>query len=88
MRFVLDGDGEIRLDARQILPGRGAYLCRETTCLERELKRKAFIRALRIPPSLQGRVNDRARDRLKKEMETLVLPDRGRSEEGDLNEQT
>ena len=88
MRFVLDMKGEIRLDAHQILPGRGAYLCKRSACLEKALKRKAFIRALKIPPSLQGRLDDQMSDRLKKEMGTLVLLGRERSEEGDLNEQT
>ncbi len=88
VRFVLAPDGDIRLDLCQILPGRGAYVCRNTACFEKAWKRRAFIRALKIPPAMQGRLDGRLRERLKKEMETFVLRDGGRPEEGDLNEQT
>jgi len=88
VRFVLARDREIRLDARQILPGRGAYLCRNMACFEKAWKRKAFVRALKIPPAMRERMDGQMLERLKKEMETFVLQDGGRPEEGDLNEQT
>ncbi len=88
VRFVFTPDGEICLDSRQRMPGRGAYICREVACLEKAWKKRAFIRALRIPSSRLGMLDKKVYDRLKREMEGLVPRDERRSEEGDLNEQT
>ncbi len=88
VRFVSAPDGRITLDARQIMPGRGAYLCQDLTCLEKAWKRRAFVRALRIPPSRQGELNEDLRERLKREMEDFISLGEARPEEGDLHEQT
>ena len=37
-----------RLDERQKLPGRGAYLCRDSQCLKKARRGKALDRALGI----------------------------------------
>lgn len=47
LRFVRREDGTIEVDPRRRLPGRGAYLCRSTACLEEALKRKRFAYAFR-----------------------------------------
>lgn len=46
-RFVADAGGELAFDACQVMPGRGAYLCREEKCVRAALKSKALTRALK-----------------------------------------
>ena len=46
MRFTLR-DGEIIADRDQRNDGRGFYLCRDRSCLEKAIKGKAFNRILR-----------------------------------------
>lgn len=46
-----DGREPIVVDSPQA-PGRGAYLCRRISCVERALKKRAIERALRIKGSL------------------------------------
>ena len=38
--------GEVVYDPRGKVPGRGAYLCRSTACLEKAVKSRALARAL------------------------------------------
>ena len=45
VRFV-SMNGVLTLDIRGILPGRGAYLCRDLSCVEKAKGRDAFSRAL------------------------------------------
>lgn len=87
VRFIFKPDAGIRLDKTQGMPGRGAYVCRDMGCLLSAWKKKAFVYALKIPPSQQGMLSLKMLYRLKKEMEILVFKDEGRSREGDLNEQ-
>lgn len=47
IRLVLSDDGELRLDRRKVLPGRGVYLCRKPGCLELGIKKKGFVRGFR-----------------------------------------
>lgn len=48
VRVVRLGDGSLALG--RALPGRGAWLCRDSTaCIDTALKRRAFERALRGP---------------------------------------
>ncbi len=48
--MVLDGQGELQVG--RALPGRGAWLCRDSPeCLARARSRKAFARALRRQPA-------------------------------------
>ena len=49
MRVVRTADGELRLDLTGKLNGRGAYLCRAKSCLERAIKTRALERALEAP---------------------------------------
>lgn len=46
MRVVKTETGELKLDLSGKLNGRGAYLCRDATCLGRAFKTRALERAL------------------------------------------
>jgi len=54
LRVVRTTDGTLCLDETGKLNGRGAYLCRDATCLQRALKIRAVERALKqpLPPEL------------------------------------
>lgn len=45
-RLVLTDEGQLTLDAPQVAPGRGAYVC-GIGCLKAAAKRRAFQRAFR-----------------------------------------
>ena len=45
IRVVRSPEGEISLDFRGKLPGRGAYVCPDPACLKRAIKSKALERA-------------------------------------------
>ena len=45
-RVVRTPVGEVVYDPRGKVPGRGAYLCRSTACLEKAVKSRALARAL------------------------------------------
>lgn len=47
VRYVTDPTGEVVLDYRKKLPGRGAYTCAERTCIEAAVKRNQFDRAFK-----------------------------------------
>ncbi len=49
IRVVRSPEGVISLDRRGRLPGRGAYLCPDPTCLKKAVKSKALERALEAP---------------------------------------
>lgn len=63
VRVVRSPEGVITLDLKGKSPGRGAYVCREETCLMRAVKSKALERAFStaIPQEVY--------DRLMEEME-------------------
>ncbi len=46
MRLALGSDGQVRIDAARLMPGRGAYLC-GSGCLSAASKRKAFQKVFR-----------------------------------------
>ena len=46
MRFTADGP-VIKADPERRQPGRGFYLCRDSACLDKAFKRKAFNRICR-----------------------------------------
>ena len=52
IRVVRTPDGRLLLDARGKVPGRGAYICRKTECLQKARKSRALERMLNIsiPP--------------------------------------
>ena len=49
IRVVRSPQGEISLDPKGKLPGRGAYLCPDPNCLKRAVKSRALERALETP---------------------------------------
>ena len=49
IRVVRSPEGEISLDPKGKLPGRGAYLCPDPACLKRAVKSKALERAFSAP---------------------------------------
>jgi predicted RNA-binding protein YlxR (DUF448 family) len=54
LRLVaVDGNGEsaVTVDPARKLPGRGAWLHPERACLDAAIRRRAFVRALRITGS-------------------------------------
>jgi len=46
-RFVRAPDGQVLVDYRHRLPGRGAYVCPDRDCLEQVAKKKLFARAFK-----------------------------------------
>ena len=48
-RVVRSPDGEVLIDLRGKLPGRGASLCWKRSCIETAVRRRAFDRAFRQP---------------------------------------
>jgi predicted RNA-binding protein YlxR (DUF448 family) len=55
-RLVILGGNTLEVDPRQIMPGRGWYLCREENCLSclkaKKMRHKCFGRDLEITPEL------------------------------------
>lgn len=51
IRIVRTPDGDLALDTRGKLSGRGAYLCRDPKCLHEALKGKKIERALAVAMS-------------------------------------
>jgi len=47
LRYVLSPQGEVLVDYRARLPGRGAYTCLSRNCLQEALRRRQFSRAFR-----------------------------------------
>lgn len=47
VRFVNGPDGQVLVDYRHRLPGRGAYTCLDQNCLDAAVKRRLFARAFR-----------------------------------------
>lgn len=54
VRVVRSPEGEISLDPRGKLPGRGAYICPDPACLKRAVKSRALDRAfgVSVPPEV------------------------------------
>ncbi len=48
IRIVRSPEGDVSLDRTGKLPGRGAYICSDETCLQRAIKTKAVQRALQV----------------------------------------
>lgn len=51
---VVAQDGRLVADHRAVLPGRGAWVHRDLACLRRAVKRKLFLRALKVSGSLDA----------------------------------
>lgn len=58
VRVVRTPEGEIHIDPKGKMSGRGAYLCHSAQCLQRAVKTKAISRALEteIPQEIYGRL--------------------------------
>lgn len=52
IRIVRSPEGEVSVDLTGKKNGRGAYLCRQASCLQKAVKSRALARALKteIPP--------------------------------------
>lgn len=48
LRVVRSNDGNIQVDLRRKLSGRGAYICRNRACFEKAYKSKALDRSLGV----------------------------------------
>ncbi len=66
LRIVRTPEGEIALDPGGKKPGRGAYVCRQESCLMRAIKQKQLDRALESP--IGPEVTEQLRQKI------LVLP--------------
>ena len=70
VRYVLSPQGEILVDYRHKLPGRGAYTCLDRSCIESAVKRRQFDRAFRSnirdldPAVLREAVRQQIRERI------------------------
>ncbi len=49
VRIVRNKEGEISVDFTGKKPGRGAYICKNTACLDKAEKRKSLSRAFSSP---------------------------------------
>lgn len=49
---VVSQNGILIIDERAVLPGRGAWLHPTRECMEAALRRRAFVRALRVSGNL------------------------------------
>ncbi len=60
VRIVKNKEGEIRVDLSGKLPGRGAYICKNTQCLEKLQKNKRLGKALGtdIPEGLYDKLRE------------------------------
>ncbi len=48
LRVVRTSEGEVEIDPTGKVPGRGAYLCREASCLSKARRTRRLERALRV----------------------------------------
>ena len=48
IRAVKSPDGEVSLDFKSKMPGRGAYLCPNSECLKKAMRSKALERAFSV----------------------------------------
>ncbi len=67
LRVVRSPEGEISLDMRGKLPGRGAYVCRSADCLKKAIKSRALDRALEI--KIPGEILERLTAELEDEQD-------------------
>ena len=60
IRIVKSAEGMVSIDTRGKAPGRGAYICKKSDCLERAMKSRALERALehRIEPDVYERLRE------------------------------
>jgi predicted RNA-binding protein YlxR (DUF448 family) len=66
LRVVRTPAGRVAIDDTGRIPGRGAYVCRDETCIEKAIERGALARALdtTIPPALREELMVGANERI------------------------
>ncbi|MDD2647846.1 MAG: YlxR family protein [Eubacteriales bacterium] len=64
IRIVKSPEGVLSVDLKGKAPGRGAYICKSSECLEKALKQKQLERAL------EAKIGDDIALRLREEVET------------------
>lgn len=64
IRIVKSSDGEVSIDFTGKKNGRGAYVCRDISCLEMAIKTKRLSRAFEMP------IENEVYDKLKVEIES------------------
>jgi len=59
IRIVRSGDNDFSLDPTGKLPGRGAYICKNISCLEQARKSKGFERSFKsqLPKEIYDKIN-------------------------------
>lgn len=62
IRVVKNKEGQISIDLTGKKPGRGAYICRSLTCLEKAIKTK------RLDRSLEAKIDEETFVRLREEI--------------------
>ena len=62
IRVVKNKENEISIDLNGKKPGRGAYICRDSVCLEKAVKTK------RLERNLECKINDEIYDKLNEEI--------------------
>lgn len=73
LRVVLTPEGHIELDMRGKMNGRGAYLCRQLSCLQTARKRKSLERALKT--SIPDDVYEKLEESMPREAGSIAKPD-------------
>ena len=65
IRIVRSSQGEILLDRRGKIQGRGAYVCADAACIKRAIKTRALERALgtKIPDELIDKLTAELEDK-------------------------
>ena len=60
IRIVRNKDGEINIDLKYKLDGRGTYICRDEECLNKAIKNKGLSRKLKteIPESILDNIRN------------------------------
>lgn len=74
IRVVKTPNGEIKIDGTGKLSGRGAYVCRDTACLQKAIKSKGLEKSLKIA------ISDEIKDQLVAMLEDLPKEDGGGNE--------
>lgn len=62
LRVVADGS-VLRRDDRASMPGRGAWVHETAECVDAALRRRAFVRALRVPGPLDTQTFEKSLQR-------------------------
>ena len=66
-------DGQVLVDSKGRVPGRGAYACRDQACIESALRRDRLTRAFRVPLHVSGEALARLRTNLLAEAQSLTI---------------